>query len=97
MAQKKNPLKQARLDYIITSSCFTDLITSVNIRPGYRSDHSMVELTFLISHFRRGRGTWKLNTSLLKDKEYISLIRNCIREEYLKYTAPIYSYVFYVS
>ena len=55
----------------------------------------MVELTFLISHFTRGRETWKLNTSLLKDKEYISLISNCIREEYLKYAAPIYSYVFW--
>ena len=73
---------------------FTDLTTSVNIRPGYRSDHSIVKLTFVISHFKRERGTWKLNTSLLKDKEYISLIRNCIQEEYLKYTAPIYSYVF---
>ena len=87
---KKNPLKQSRLDYIIVSSGFTDLTDSINIRPGYRSDHSMVELTFLISNFKRGRGTWKLNNSLLKDSKYIHLVNKCIREEYQKYAVPVY-------
>ena len=44
--RRKNPIKQARLDYFIVSSTFIDLITSVNIRPAYRSDHSMTEITF---------------------------------------------------
>ena len=54
----------------------------------------MVELTFLISHFKRGTGTWKLNTSLLKDKDYVSLINNCIKEEHVKYAVPVYSFDF---
>ena len=75
---------------MLVSTSFADLVDSINIRPGYRSDHSMVEVTFLISNFKRGRGTWKLNNSLLKDPEYISLVNNCIREEYHKYALPIY-------
>ena len=62
----------------------------IEIKPGYRSDHSILECTFLISNFKRGRGTWKLNTSLLKDKEYLRLINNCIQDEFLKYAAPVY-------
>ena len=92
--RKKNPLKQARLDYILVSTCFTDMIDSVNIKPGYRSDHSMVEFTFLISNFERGRGTWKFNNSLLKDQKYLTLINNCIREEYKRYAIPLYQHEF---
>ena len=53
--REKNPLKQARLNYISVSTCFTDMIDSVNIKPGYRCNHSMVEFTSLISNFERGR------------------------------------------
>ena len=44
----------------------------------------------IISNFKRGRRTWKLN-SLLKDSEYIRLVNKCIREEYQKYAVPVYT------
>ena len=72
--RQRNKLKQARLDYFIVSSSFTHLTISTDIKPGYRTDHSMLELNFEINNFRRGRGTWKLNTSLLKDNQYLQLI-----------------------
>ena len=88
--RKTNPLKQARLDYFVVTSSFTDISIDTEIKPGYRSDHSILECTFLISNFKRGRGTWKLNTSLLKDREYLLLINNCIQDEFLKYAALVY-------
>ena len=56
----------------------------------------MVEVTFLISNFKRGRGTWKFNNSLLKDVKYTALVNKCIREEYQKYAVPIYKPEFLV-
>ena len=54
---KNKPLKQARLDYFLASSCFSDLTTSIEIKPSYRSDHSILELTFQTSNFKRCKGT----------------------------------------
>ena len=88
---KHKPLKQARLDYFLVSSSFTDLITNIEIKPGYRSDHSIQELSFSISKFKRGRGTWKLNTSFLKESCFVDLVNRCIKEEYQNYAIPVYS------
>ena len=54
---KKNPIKRARLDYFIISDNLTDLID----KPGYRSDHSLIELLMTFCKFQRGRGLWKFN------------------------------------
>ena len=37
--RRKNPLKQARLDYYLASNTFLDLINKCKILPGYRTDH----------------------------------------------------------
>ena len=72
--RRKNPIKQARLDYVLTSKSFVDLITSTRIVPGYKSDHSISEMNILINKFKRGRGVWKLNCDLLKDIAYVNMI-----------------------
>ena len=76
--RRRNPLKQARLDYIIAPSPFMDHVNDCVIRPGYRSDHSFVELTLATSRFIKGRGTWKFNCSLLKNKDYLIKINELI-------------------
>ena len=88
---KKNPIKRARLDYFIVSENLTDHIDKCNIKPGYRSDHSFIELIITLCKFERGRGLWKLNCSLLKDKEYLININNVIDREKLRYAVPIYN------
>ena len=88
---KKNPIKRARLDYFIVSENLIDLIDKCNINPGYRSDHSFVELIITLCKFVRGRGLWKFNCSLLKDKEYLININNVIDREKLRYAVPIYN------
>ena len=80
---KKNPIKRETLDYFIISDNFTDLIDKCNVKPGYLSDHSFIELLVTFSKFQHGRALWKFNCSLLKDKEYLSNFNNIIDQEKL--------------
>ena len=89
--RRKNPLKQARLDYFIISRPFSDLVSDCPIRASYRSDHSILELNITICSFRQGKGVWKFNNSLLKDKDYLIKINNVIDEEKMRYAVPIYN------
>ena len=75
--------KKARLDYFLVSNALSDLIPKVNIKHGYRTDHSAVELHIKLNNFDRGKGTWKFNTSLLKNVEYREMINKTIEEEKL--------------
>ena len=69
--RKKNPIKQARLDYFLIAKAMADMIDSCNIKPSYRSDHSIIEIKITMDNFIRGRGTWKFNNSLLKNSDYL--------------------------
>ena len=51
-------------------------VQSHKILPSYRSDHSTVVLSFQINDFKRGNGRWKFNNSLLRDMEYIKVVKN---------------------
>ena len=79
--RKKNPIKQARLDYFLIAKAMADMIDSCNIKPSYRSDHSIIEIKITMDNFIRGRGTWKFDNSLLKNSDYLDLIGNIINEE----------------
>ena len=74
--RRNNPLKQGRLDYFLISSGMTDIVENCSILACYRSDHSIVQLKLAFSKFEIGRGTWKLNNSLLANKDYLNLIKN---------------------
>ena len=75
---KTNPVKKARLDYFLISSELMAFVEKVNISPGYRSDHSVIELTLSLLDFDKGRGFWKFNNSLLRDDNYIKLVKDTI-------------------
>ena len=92
--RRKNPIKQDRLDYFIVSVSLTDLIADCNIKPGYRSDHSILELNLVVNPFQRGRGLWKLNCSLLKNPEYLNMINHTIQDVLLSYVVPVYNIEF---
>ena len=87
--RRQNPIKQARLDYFLTSRSVTDIVNSCFIVPSYRSDHSIIEMTITISNFVTGRGTWKLNNSLLKNPDYLNLINSVIEDEKIKYSLSV--------
>ena len=88
---RHSPLKQARLDYILTSDTLVDLVDTTDIKPSYKSDHSFLYLRLTLTKFKTGKGIWKFNTRYLRDPEYVRIINKAIREEYIKYALPVYN------
>ena len=69
----------------------TDMVENCTIMSGYRSDHSIVQLKLIFTKFNVGKGIWKINNSLLSNKDYLNLINKIIIEEKLNYAVPVYS------
>lgn len=78
--RKKKPLKQGRLDYILISESLSNSVESYSIKPGYRSDHSIVTTELKFKTFKRGRGLWKFNNSLLSDMNYVQKVKETIQD-----------------
>ena len=77
----KSGIVQSCIDFWLISSAVEYLIKSCEIKPGYYSDHSVVNLKIdLIWTQPRGRGCWKFNNNLLNDPEYIALIKQSLNE-----------------
>ena len=92
--QKRRPLKQARLGFLSNLKHYADLITNCDIKAGYRSEHSLIEMDILLDCFRKHKGVWKFNNSLLSNIKYLDLINKTIQQEVLKYAIPVYDYDF---
>lgn len=88
---RKNPVKQARLDYFLVSNSFSDLIDTSKINPGYRTDHSIISLVIAPNPFKKGKGLWKFNCSLLKNIQYHAVVKKVITEEITRYAIPVYN------
>ena len=78
--RRKNPVKQARLDYAIGTSSLLDIINSCRIMPGYRSDHSRLDIELRMDSFIKGKGIWRFNCGLLKNVEYINNVKKWVNE-----------------
>ena len=89
--RRRNPVKLSRLDYFIGSATLADLVQSVSIKHGYKTDHSLIEIKILLSEFQKGKGRWLFNTDLLKDIEYLDLVNNTINDQRKNYAAPVYN------
>lgn len=92
--RKRNPVKQARLDFFLVSEAIMPSVNDVKIISSYRSDHSTVALSLEINEFKNGKGLWKFNTSLLKDKIYIEEVKKCINKVKEQYMLPVYNLEF---
>ena len=87
--RRNTPLQQSRLDFFLISDLLSTYVTEADIKPGYRTFHSMITLTLTLGKLEtRNKLLWKFNHSLLKDKlfanEIIDVIRTVI-EEYALY------------
>ena len=80
---KTNDIKEARLDFCLTSQNLKPYITSTKIG-AIVSDHAEVQTTIDLNKYPGGRKPWRLKQNLLHDPEYIQKIRNCIKAEQLK-------------
>ena len=85
---QRNPHKMSRLDFFLVSSDILAITDKSEIKPGYRSDHSIINLTLEISSQTKGKGFWKLNTSLLHDQEYATIIKTVIKDNIIRYAKP---------
>lgn len=54
--RRRNPIKQARLDFFLISESLLPKILSVKSENSYRSDHSPVILSCKTSDFKKGKG-----------------------------------------
>ena len=68
---------QCRLDYFLISQSLHGFVNNAEITPGFKTDHSVVQLSWTKGSQPRGRGFWKFNTSLLID--YVNLIKSEIK------------------
>ena len=74
-----NPLIQRRLDYFLISNNLQSSICSSEILNTISTDHSAVTLSVnLLPNTKFGKSHWKLNTSLLTQKEYVDALKNNI-------------------
>ncbi|KAK6186929.1 hypothetical protein SNE40_006185 [Patella caerulea] len=88
--RKKNPVKQARLDYFLISQNLISKLEKITTEMSYRSDHSPVVLNLKLTSVEKGKALWKFNTSLLKDKRYINLVKETINNIKCQYAIPVY-------
>ena len=71
---------QSRLDYFLISCHLQSNIKLVDILPSIKSDHSLLQITTMLENEpKRGKSLWKLNTGMLTDPGYISLLKDAIK------------------
>ena len=69
----------SRLDFWLISTHMIYDIINTDIIPSIKTDHSLISLSFEIKDsVRKGKGFWKFNGELLKDEEYIKIIKNLL-------------------
>ena len=79
--RKLNPvIKQARPDFFLVSEESFEFVYDNCVVSGYRTDHSGTILKLKFNNNERGKGYWKFNNSLLKDNEYIQIVKKAIEE-----------------
>ena len=84
--RRQNPTrKQSRLDFFLVHENIFQFVTDANTTSGYRSDHSAITLKLKFQESARGKGYWKFNNSLLKDKIYVDEVKRVIEEVKQKY------------
>jgi hypothetical protein len=79
-------LRQSRLDYWLISNHLIYDLNKVDIQPGFRSDHSLIDISFQgHQDTDRGPSFWRFNANLLRNKEYINYMNTRIDELKEKY------------
>jgi hypothetical protein len=82
---RKDKSQASRIDYILVNTNFKSRINWCKIKPVCikYTDYQSVFLNFLSSVEDKGKGFWKINNSMLNDKDYQDKINDII----LKYSA----------
>ena len=75
----KNGRVSSRLDFWLISSHLMFDVENTVIEPSVKTDHSLIKINLNLKKTpERGRGFWKINNSLLMDKDYTKLINSLL-------------------
>ena len=85
--RRYTPSAARRLDYILVGDGLLPLVTSSNIQSIGFSDHRAVTCSFAFATFKRGQSRYKINTSLLTDNDYLTLINKTINDSIEKHNS----------
>ena len=76
--RKKPKYVARRIDFVLCEQSLSGWIKDIQIKPSFKSDHSIVECEIEPHFTKRGKGVWKLNNSVLKEKKYCDIINETI-------------------
>ena len=82
---KINGRQKARLDLSLITQGLRPFITKCDKLTPFQSDHAPLLLELDFTKFKKGRGTWRFDDSLLNDIELVSLINKTIKITCSKY------------
>ena len=75
-SQKKDGMVGCRrLDYIFTTDSLLPFVKNINLKTFGFSDHRGVLMQLDFRTFQKGPSTYKLNTDILKDIEFVNLVK----------------------
>lgn len=79
---RSNPPSKSRIDLFLTSRnvLYAKSNPTADIRNGYLTDHKMITISVNVPCIEVGRSFWKFNNVLLRDENFVSLIRRKIPE-----------------
>ena len=75
----------SRLDYILCSETFNNIVHNVEYKHAIRTDHKAIVLNLQINQQKRGSGLWKFNNMMLNDPQFRIFIKQCISKAKIKY------------
>ena len=89
--RRKKPFQQSRIDFFLISDLLSSYVTDVDIKSGYRTDHSAITLTLSSGQDIKHHTLWKFNNSLLKEKQFVDEINEVIKSVKEEYAALPYN------
>lgn len=81
----QNKKSKSRIDYWLCDDTLAPNISNAKIIPAVKTDHKLITLDIIDEFSSWGRGLWKLNTSLLRDKIYVDEVKSIIEQGKIKY------------
>ena len=88
--RKNNPFQQSRLDFFLISDSLISFVTDTDIIPGYKTDHSIINIVLQFGKQIKRNTFWKFNSSLLKEKNFVDNINDVINIVIEEYAATPY-------
>ena len=83
--RRKPKLVLSRLDYIFLNFASMQFVKKISIIPGFKTDHSIVQLELCLNQLSKGPGYWKFNVSLLRDRDYLDQINKLLDTKLVPY------------